>query len=76
MQPTFLTIDLEEQSCTRKETTSLRENTATLNNDNKSDKVNKDFSETNSDSSRKIISEKKMKDKKNYTVLGRRSNSR
>lgn len=76
MQPTFLTIDLEEQSCTRTETTSLRENTATLNNDNKSDKVNKDFSETNSDSSRKIISEKKMKDKKNYTVLGRRSNSR
>ena len=76
MQPTFLTIDLEEQSCTRKETTSLRENTATLNNDNKSDKANKDFSETNSDSSRKIISEKKMKDKKNYTVLGRRSNSR
>ena len=76
MQPTFLTIDLEEQSCTRKETTSLRENTATLNNDNKSDKVNKDFSETNSDSSRKIISEKKMKDKKNYAVLGRRSNSR
>ena len=64
MQPTSLTIDLEEQSCTRKETISLRENTATLNNDNKSDKANKDFSETNSDSSRKIISKKKMKDKK------------
>ena len=64
MQPTSLTIDLEEQSCTRKETISLRENTATLNNDNKSDKANKEFSETNSDSSRKIISKKKMKDKK------------
>ena len=64
MQPTSLTIDLEEQSCTRKETISLRENTAALNNDNKSDKANKDFSETNSDSSRKIISKKKMKDKK------------
>ena len=43
MQPTSLTIDLEEQSCTRKETISLRENTAILNNDNKSDKANKDF---------------------------------
>ena len=68
MQPTSLTIDLEEQSCTRKETISLRENTAALNNDNKSDKANKDFSETNSDSSRKIISKKKMKDKKLYSL--------
>ena len=68
MQPTSLTIDLEEQSCTRKETISLRENTAALNNDNKSDKAYKDFSETNSDSSRKIISKKKMKDKKLYSL--------
>ena len=70
MQPTSLTIDLEEQSCTRKETISLRENRATLNNDNKSDKANKDFSETNSDSSRKIISKKKMKDKKTIHSKG------
>ena len=28
-----LTIDLQERSCTRKQTTSLRENTATPNND-------------------------------------------
>ena len=70
MQPTSLTIDLEEQSCTRKETISLRENTAILNNDNKSDKANKDFSETNSDSSRKIIGKKKMNDKKTIQSKG------
>ena len=70
MQPTSLTIDLEEQSCTRKETISLHENTAILNNDNKSDKANKDFSETNSDSSRKIISKKKMNDKKTIQSKG------
>ena len=59
-----MAIDLQEQSCTRKETTSLRENTATPNNDKKSDKLNKDLSERNSNSSRKISSKKEMKDKK------------
>ena len=63
-QPPSLTIDLQEQSCTRKETTSLRENTATPNNDKKSDKPNKDLSKRNSNSSRKISSKKEMKDKK------------
>ena len=43
-QPPSLTIDLQEQSCTRKETTSLPENTATPNNDKKSDKPHKDLS--------------------------------
>ena len=36
-QPPSLTIDLQEQSCTRKETTSLRENMATPNSDKKSE---------------------------------------
>ena len=63
-QPPSLSIDLEEQSCTRKKTTSLRENTATPSNDNRSDKPNKDLLKRNSNSSRKISSEKKMKDKK------------
>ena len=63
-QARSLTIDLQEQSCTRKETTSLRENTATPNNDKKSDKPNKDLSKRNSNSSRKISSKKEMKDKK------------
>ena len=34
-QPPFLATDLQEQSCTRKETTSLRENTTRPNNDKK-----------------------------------------
>ena len=63
-QPTSLTIDLQEQSCTRKETRSLRENTPTPNKNKKSDKQNKDLSKRNSNSSRKISSKKKMKDKK------------
>ena len=58
-QPISLTIDLQEQSCTSKETTLLRKNTARLNNDKKSDKPNKDLSESNSNSSRKINSKKK-----------------
>ena len=62
-QPPSLTIDLQEHSCTRKETTSLRENTATPNNDKKSDKTSKDLSKRNSNSSRKISSKKEMKDK-------------
>ena len=41
-QPPSLTTDLQEQWCTRKETTSLRENTTRPNNDKKSDKPNKD----------------------------------
>ena len=57
-QPPSSTIDLQEQSCTRKETTSLRENTATPNNDKKSDKPNKDLSKRNSNSNRKIHSKK------------------
>ena len=59
-----MTIDLQEQSCTRKETRSLRENTPTPNKNKKSDKQNKDLSKRNSNSSRKISSKKKMKDKK------------
>lgn len=35
LQPPFLNIDLQEQSCARKDTTSLRENRATPNNDKK-----------------------------------------
>ena len=62
-QPPSLTIDLQEQSCTRKETTSLSENTATLNNDKKSDKPNKDLSKRDSNCSRKISSKKETKDK-------------
>ena len=38
LQPPSLNIDLQEQSCTRKETTSLRENTLTPNNDKESDR--------------------------------------
>ena len=64
LQPPSLTIDLQEQSHTRKETTSLRENTATPNNDKKSDKPNKDLSKRKNDSSRKISGKKEMKDKK------------
>ena len=64
LQPPSLTIDLQEQFFTKKETKSLRENTATTNNDKKSDKPNKDLSKRNSDSSRKISSKKEMKDKK------------
>ena len=63
-QPPSWTIDLQEQSCTRDETTSLRENTATPNNDKRSDKPNKDLSKRNSNSSRKIHSKKEMKDEK------------
>ena len=59
-----MTIDLQEQSSTRKETTSLRENTATPYNGKKSDKPNKDLSKRNSNSSRKISSKKEIKDKK------------
>ena len=57
-------MDLQEQSCNKKETISLRENTATPNNDKKSDKPDKDLSKRDSDSSRKIISKKEMKNKK------------
>ena len=64
MQPPYLTIDLQEQSCTRKETTLLCENTATLNNDKKSDKPKKDLSKRNINSSRKTSNKKEMKDKK------------
>ena len=64
-QPPFYTVDLQEPSCTTKETTSLRENTATPNNDKKSDKPNKDLSKRNGNSNRKIFSKKEMKDKKN-----------
>ena len=59
----LLDIDLQEQSCTRKETTSLRKNMATPNDDKKSDKPNKDLSKRNSDISRKISSKKEKKDK-------------
>ena len=58
-----MTIDLQEQPCTRKET-SLRENTAIHNKDKKSNKPNKDLSKRNSNSSRKINSKKEMKEKK------------
>ena len=61
-QPPSLTIDWQEQSCTRKETISLRENTAKPNNDKKSDIPNKDLSKKNSNSSRKMSSKKEMKD--------------
>ena len=64
LQPLSLTIDLQEQSCTRKETRSLRENMATPKNDKKLDKPNKDISNRNSNSSRKISSKKEMKQKK------------
>ena len=64
MQPPYLTIDLQEQSCTRKETTLLSENTATPNNDKKSDKPKKDLSKRNINSSRKTSNKKEMKDKK------------
>ena len=63
-QQLSLTIDVQEQSSTRKETTSLRENKTTLNNDKKSDKPNKDLSIRNSNSSKKFSSKKEMKDKK------------
>ena len=53
LQPPSLTIDLQEQSCSRKETTSIR---ATPNNDKKSDKPKKDLSKKNSNSSREIKS--------------------
>ena len=69
-QSTFLTIDLQEQSCNRKETASLRENTATPNNDKKSDKPNKDLSKRNSNSSWKISSKKEKKDKKSRNSRG------
>ena len=59
-----MTIDLQEQSFTSKETTSLRENTATPKNDKNSDKPSKDLSKRNSHSSRKINSKKEIKDKK------------
>ena len=57
-------MDLIEKSCVKKDTTSLRESTATPNNDKKSDEPNKDLSKRNSDSSKKISSIKEMKDKK------------
>ena len=59
-----MTIDSQEQSCTRKETTSLHEITATPDNDKKSDKPNKDLSKRYGNSGRKIHSKKEMKDKK------------
>ena len=69
-----MAIDLDEQSCTRKDTTPLRESSNTPNNDKKSDKPNKDLSKRNSDSSKKISSKKEMKDKKfgqsrNVTII-------
>ena len=69
-----LAIDLDEQSCTRKDTTPLRESSNTPNNDKKSDKPNKDLSKRNSDSSKKISSKKEMEDKKfgqsrNVTII-------
>ena len=64
LQPLSLTIDLQEQSCTRKEARSLRENMATPKNDKNPDKPNKDISNRNSNSSRKISSKKEMKQKK------------
>ena len=59
LQPPSLTIDLQEQSCTRKETTSIR---ATPSNDKKSDKPNKDLSKRNSYSSRKISCKMEVKE--------------
>ena len=64
LQPPSLTIDLQEQSCNKKETTLLCENTATPNNDKKSDKPNKNLSERNNNSSRKTSSKNEIKDKK------------
>ena len=49
-QPLSSTIDLQGQSCTRKETKSLRENTSTPNNDKKPGKPNKDLSKRNGNS--------------------------
>ena len=63
-QPPSSTIDLQEQLCDRKETTSLRENMPTPNNDKKSDKPNKDLSKRKGNSNRKIHSKKEMKNKK------------
>ena len=60
-QQLSLSIDVQEQSSTRKETTSLRENKTTLNNDKKSDKPNKDLSIRNSNSSKKFSSKVKTK---------------
>ena len=57
-------MDLQEQSCTRKETTSLRGNTTIPNNDEKSNKQNKDLSKRNSDSNSKINMKMEMRDKK------------
>ena len=59
-QPPSSTIDLQEQSCTKKETTAMRQNTATPNNDKKPDKPNKDFSKRNGNSNRKIHSKKEI----------------
>ena len=69
-----MTIDLQEQSCTQKETTLLCENTATPKNDKKSDKPNKNLSKKNNNGSRKISSKNEIKDKKfrkskNITVI-------
>ena len=64
LPPFYLTIDLEKQSCTRKDTTSPWESTATPNNDKKSDKPTIDLAKRYSDSSKKIISKRAMKDKK------------
>ena len=64
LQPPSLTMDLQEQSCTRKETTSLRRNTTMPNNDKKSNKQNKDLSKRNSDSNSKISMKMEMRDKK------------
>ena len=59
-----MTINLQEQSCTGKDRTSLRESTTTPSNDKKSDKLNKDLSKRSGDSKRKKTSSKKeMKDK-------------
>ena len=63
-QPPSLTIDIQEQSYTRKETTSLHENVATPNNDKEPDKTNKDLSKRNGNSNSKIHSKKEIKDKK------------
>ena len=61
-QPPSLTMDIQEQSYTRKETTSLRENVATPKSDKEPDKTNKDLSKSNGNSNSKIHSKKEIKD--------------
>ena len=62
--PTSLAIDVDEQWCTRKDTTLSRESAATPNNGKISDKPNKDLSKRNSDNSKKHSSKTNMKHKK------------